>query len=164
PPVMKSTFRPAAPGRLPTASIRRQTSGPADAAAAGGTKASARATQPGDAASKPRRTVVKPVPSAFVPSVENAERPVPLCNQCGEALDARGVCTGCGAKANAASSQANVGTRRRVKKKTGSRSRTPASVPGTNTKKSLPPLPLDTDYLIELSEKQLKRANDADAR
>jgi hypothetical protein len=45
--------------------------------------------------------VKKPVPAKpsaarAVASLDRAERPVPLCNQCGEALDAKGRCPSCG--------------------------------------------------------------------
>jgi molecular chaperone DnaK len=48
-----------------------------------------------------RPPVKKPVPAKpsaarTVASLDRAERPVPLCNQCGEALDAKGRCPSCG--------------------------------------------------------------------
>ena len=38
---------------------------------------------------------VKPIPRVL-PALEQAERPVPLCNKCGEPLDAKGRCVSCG--------------------------------------------------------------------
>jgi molecular chaperone DnaK len=38
----------------------------------------------------------KPGAARAVASLDRAERPVPLCNQCGEALDAKGRCPSCG--------------------------------------------------------------------
>jgi molecular chaperone DnaK len=42
---------------------------------------------------------VKPVPRVL-PALEQAERPVPLCNKCGEPLDAKGRCFSCGTTAS----------------------------------------------------------------
>jgi molecular chaperone DnaK len=43
----------------------------------------------------------KPGAARAVASLDRAERPVPLCNKCGEALDAKGRCPSCGTPATA---------------------------------------------------------------
>lgn len=50
------------------------------------------------AAKSPARkpSPLKPSAARAVASLDRAERPVPLCNQCGEALDAKGRCPACG--------------------------------------------------------------------
>lgn len=44
----------------------------------------------------PRTSATKPSNAEATAMLERAERPVPLCNYCGEPLGARGACTGCG--------------------------------------------------------------------
>lgn len=105
-----STFRPAEPSRkkgekeLPPLPSSEPHPAPHSVAPAPlpTTTAVPPASKPRPAA-KPRGTV-RPTTagkSLFVPSVEKADRPIPLCDQCGEPFDAKGVCTGCGAKAKA---------------------------------------------------------------
>jgi molecular chaperone DnaK len=70
-PVGASTFRPAAPPAVaPTAKS--------------------------PAARPVAAKAVKPKPARSVPALDQAERPVPLCNRCGEPLDAKGRCVSCG--------------------------------------------------------------------
>jgi molecular chaperone DnaK len=57
------------------------------------------ATTPRKPAGRPAPVkTVKPAPRVL-PALEQAERPVPLCNKCGEPLDARGRCVRCGVAA-----------------------------------------------------------------
>lgn len=81
------------------------------------------------AASK-RKTPVSP----SAPVLDRAERPVPLCNDCGEPLDARGVCTACGKKTDSASK------RRATKKKK----------KGMRPKPAVAPPPVDDAEIMNL--------------
>lgn len=93
----KSTFVPAANNKAPQPKSKMST----------GTK-----PQPTSTASPPRKP--KPTPrqapkvNLSIP-LEEADRPIPLCNQCGEPLDLRGNCGSC------SSGKAKVPTRRQVK-------------------------------------------------
>ena len=61
-------------------------------------------TAPAAARKAPQRAAKKPTvpqPARAVASLDRAERPVPLCNRCGEALDSKGRCPTCGVAAPA---------------------------------------------------------------
>ena len=77
-----------------------------------------------------RKTPVSP----SAPVLDRAERPVPLCNDCGEPLDARGVCTACGKKTDSASK------RRATKKKK----------KGMRPKPAVAPPPVDDAEIMNL--------------
>jgi molecular chaperone DnaK len=81
-----STFRPAAGVGKPGAKAQAAKPQTAKPPAAG---------VPAKAPGLGARPKPVPRPSKVVP-LDEAERPIPLCNYCGEALDARGRCTACG--------------------------------------------------------------------
>lgn len=58
-------------------------------------------TAAGAARKAPQRAARKPTAARPVASLDRAERPVPLCNRCGEALDSKGRCPTCGVAAPA---------------------------------------------------------------
>ena len=97
----------------------------------------------------------KPIPKPVTPAkpgrssdIDDSSQPVPLCNKCGEALDARGICTACkGAVATTGKGPAPkpvrpVSSSSSAGKSTISKS---GSIP-------VPPLP-DDDDIIELGSK-----------
>ncbi|MFV0442595.1 MAG: Hsp70 family protein [Planctomycetaceae bacterium] len=135
-----SVFRPAA-------QPRPASSPPQPAAPAKPTRSASQSARPGTPTAR-RTPAVKPVPKPFVPSVENADRPVLLCNTCGEPLDHRGVCTGCGVKAGSGSSSvaATKTAKRRTGRPTSSTRRSPAT---GRPQRKLPPLPDDTDVVSD---------------
>jgi molecular chaperone DnaK len=143
-----STFRPARPGATPV-----QAKPPKPPAEPSPSRSVFVPAAKGSGAAAPKRPGVKPVPPPLKPSVEDADRPVPLCNQCGEALDVRGVCTACGAKSKSS------GAIPAARPKTPVRKPVPAKRPATPSKptaqRSLPPLPPDTDELSDLAQQPI---------
>ncbi len=125
----------------------------AASAASSNTKPSAPASaRPAAPALKPR-----PVPPAGAGAakpanpLENSDEPVPLCNSCGEPLDARGRCAACGTSQNSSQEKGRrpAAKRSRGTAKAGSapRNRRPA--------RSGPPAvtaPADDEEIIELGE------------
>jgi molecular chaperone DnaK len=83
----------------------------------------------------------RPATPPLTPSVESSERPVPLCNKCGEPFDRRGVCIGCGAEASSGKKPlGRVGFKPAAKQplaRTAAKPKPPR----------LPPLPGDTEPL-----------------
>ncbi|HVJ87161.1 MAG TPA: Hsp70 family protein [Caulifigura sp.] len=120
-------------------------------------------------AKKPSRPVTRPATDAQVhkpaaspqpparqksPSqqrLEEAERPIPLCNNCGEPFDARGRCTSCGAALGASPLPPRAASRKPVVKPT-----PPKGTPIVNVRPASRPKPhqqeFDTDTLDVLPE------------
>jgi hypothetical protein len=152
-----STFRAALP-KVPPASAppRQAAAAPAPRpekppAAPAGVSDRARAAAARPAAAKPP---AKPGAKVFVSSVEDAQRPVPLCNKCGEPYDVRGVCTGCGARGAQAIVVPSVrgGAKPKVSGKSPQSVNRPRSASASRApQRSLPPLPPDTDIVEELA-------------
>ncbi len=67
-------------------------------------------------AKKPTRAAQrKPQSSRSGLDLDRAERPIPLCNDCGEPLNSRGVCTACGKTTDSASKRGVKGRKPRPK-------------------------------------------------
>lgn len=98
----------------------------------------------------------KPIPRSL--DLESADIPVALCNKCGEALNARGICPACGASATSArrpaSQPAPTAAKPAVRPAAAPPSR-PASIParpagsGAGSKPGAP-RPMDDDDIIDL--------------
>jgi molecular chaperone DnaK len=103
-PAAKSTFRPAAQGTAPP----RSESAPVKPKPAGSPPAPAK-SQPSVGSPAPRAPVAatsatppKKKRTVVVPSIDDADRPLLLCEKCGEPLGPRGVCVSCSAKSSPA--------------------------------------------------------------
>lgn len=106
-PVGTSTFRPAgsaaassqSPPRKPEAKVQPSSSksAPPQTTSSKGVTAKSKSTGTSAPTSSPARQPAKPPakPSAAAREIEQADRPIPLCNNCGEVLNARGVCPSC---------------------------------------------------------------------
>lgn len=96
----------------------------------------------------------KPIPKPVAPAkpgrsadIDDSSQPVPLCNKCGEVLDARGVCTAC--KGTAATGKGPVPKPVRPVSSSSSAGKSTISKSGSIP---VPPLP-DDDDIIELGSK-----------
>lgn len=151
-----STFRPAAPTQKPAPA------GPANTSRATVPPVGARPPVPQRPAAplapadrtpptaKPAPSAAKGTPgqpparkksigsSVFVPSVEQSERPIPLCDRCGEPMDAKGVCRACGARRTQASSTVNR-PQARPAASARKRSESPGNSSARSTRKVPPP-------------------------
>ena len=84
----------------------------------------------------------QPVPAvpASQQKIDRADRPIPLCNRCGEALNSKGVCTSCGAVA-ASRQQKPAGRRPTTNQKTKQQKR-PAVRPNPAAQRPSKPKPV----------------------
>ena len=144
----------------------------APAAAAPAIKpAAAKPVAPVPASARPPQVPVKPVPvktqpgfgskSALSgPKLDDASQPIPLCNECGEALNFKGICPACGWTASA--KKPVVATKPPVKPGA-------SRPPDTPQKKLAPPVkptlakpkPTDDDELMEMALSSMNKPGTA---
>jgi len=93
-----------------------------------------------------------PATPARQSSLEGAEQPVPLCNECGEPLDSKGRCPACGAVPGVSPLLQDDAAESKLSRRSGrSNPSRPAASGGSKSSKAVPP-PLDDDEIIELEQ------------
>lgn len=122
------SVNPSAPGAKPTASPRAA-------------EETARPKTPASLGPKPVPPPKAVAKSGRPGSLDESHQPVPLCNQCGEPLDPRGVCPRCKAAPAKPAAKPSRPT-----------PTVPASPARSGASKALPPLP-DDDEILELGAK-----------
>ncbi|MBM81255.1 MAG: heat-shock protein Hsp70 [Planctomycetaceae bacterium] len=109
-----------------------------------------KAAKPKNVAPPPPQPKAKQVTSEPDHRLSEANRPIPLCNECGEPLDARGQCAKCLTKAKRSKTRQKKSPTagRETAKKS---NRTPSKGAHTGTKSVAPiPPPIDDDEILEL--------------
>ncbi len=129
----------------------------------------AKAATPQASAAKPAvKPAAKPKPGKTKTGLDEASRPVPLCNKCGDPLDVRGQCPSCGTKPKAKSKTAGNRPTKPVAQPASKKSqgkvapqRVPAAKAAARPAKLPPPstsipTPVDDDDIIELESTEMK--------
>ncbi|MBC7819025.1 MAG: Hsp70 family protein [Planctomycetaceae bacterium] len=99
-PSLKATSGVAAKPAPPNPNRERQATAPAAPQTQPAAKSPASATKPGQPLTKPaptkQQTIAGPKSALSGPRLEESNQPIPLCNECGEALNFKGICPACG--------------------------------------------------------------------
>ena len=118
-----------------------------------------------------KQATVRPAPkpkaappaSAGTRGLEQASQPVPLCNKCGEPLDARGNCTSCGvttARTAARPAQSSRDQAKAAARKSAKSAKKRQATTATKTRSKPPlstsiPTPMDDDEILELDNTEI---------